>query len=87
MTADGATLAETSFETDEGGWTIGPPPPGTDNPANGWERTTEQFQEGAVVATDDTVYSGFGFEGIDTPEKRAEFMGGVLEQTRPEGLT
>ena len=82
VTADGATLAETSFETDEGGWTIGPPPPGTDNPANGWERTTEQFQEGAVVATDDTVYSGFGFEGIDTAAKRTEFMRGVLRQLR-----
>ena len=79
VTADGATVAETSFETDEGGWTIGPPPEGTDNPANGWERTTEQFQEGAVVATDDTVYTGFGFEGIRGADKRAEFMGGVLE--------
>jgi hypothetical protein len=78
VTADGATVAETSFETDEGGWTIGPPPEGTDNPANGWERTTEQFQEGAVVATDDTVYTGFGFEGIRTAAKRSEFMRGVL---------
>jgi murein tripeptide amidase MpaA len=82
VTADGATVSETSFETDEGGWTIGPPPPGTENPVNGWERTTEQFQEGAVVATDDTVYTGFGFEGIDTAAKRAEFMRGVLRQLR-----
>jgi hypothetical protein len=80
VTADGATLAETSFETDEGGWTIGPPPEGTANPENGWERTTEQFQEGPVVATDDTVYAGFGFEGIRTAAKRNEFMRGVLRQ-------
>jgi hypothetical protein len=39
---------------------------------------TEEFQEGAVVATDDTVYSGFGFEGIRTQAKRNEFMRGVL---------
>ena len=80
VTLDGATVAETSFETDEGGWTIGPPPEGTDNPVNGWERTTEQFQEGAVVATDDTVYTGFGFEGIRGAAKREEFMNGVLRQ-------
>jgi hypothetical protein len=35
--------------------------------------------EAAVVATDDTVYTGFGFEGIRTAAKRNEFMGGVLE--------
>jgi hypothetical protein len=35
-------------------------------------------QEGAVVATDDTVYSGFGFEGIRGAEKRKESMRGVL---------
>jgi hypothetical protein len=78
VTADGATLAETSFETDEGGWTIGPPPAGTASPANGWERATEQFQEGPVVATDDTIYAAFGVEGIRTAAKRAEFMRGVL---------
>ena len=48
------------------------------NPVVGWERVTEQFQEGAVVATDDTVYTGFGFEGISTEAKRKEFMNGVL---------
>ena len=35
--------------------------------------------EGAVVGTDDTVYTGFGFEGITrSAAKRAEFMRGVL---------
>ena len=42
------------------------------------ERVTEQFQEGAVVATDDTVYTGLGLEGISTEAKRHEFMNGVL---------
>jgi hypothetical protein len=78
VTLDGAPET-TSFETDTGGWQLGPSPEGSANPVVGWERVTEQFTEGAVVATDDTVYSGFGFEGIRGAGKRAEFMGGVLE--------
>jgi murein tripeptide amidase MpaA len=67
------------FEADEGGWQIGPAPEGTDNPTNGWQRVTEQFQEGAVVGTDDSVYTAFGLEGVRGEAKRNEFMGGVLE--------
>ncbi len=52
---------------------IGPPPAGTDVPTNGWERRTEEFKEGGVVATDDTLYTGFGFEGINE-SARNEFM-------------
>jgi hypothetical protein len=71
---DGATVLESNdFETGLGGWTVGPPPAGTDNPTNGWERRTEEFKEGGVVATDDTVYTGFGFEGINE-SARNEFM-------------
>ena len=71
---DGATVLESNdFETDLGGWTVGPPPAGTDVPTNGWERRTEEFKEGGVVATDDTVYTGFGFEGINE-SARNEFM-------------
>jgi murein tripeptide amidase MpaA len=71
---DGATTIEANdFETDTGGWQIGPPPPGTDVPVNGWERQTEEFREGGVVATEDTIYTGFGFEGINETA-RDEFM-------------
>ena len=71
---DGATTLESNdFETDLGGWTVGPPPAGTDIPTNGWERRTEEFKEGGVVATDDTLYTGFGFEGINE-SARNEFM-------------
>ena len=71
---DGATVLESNdFETDLGGWTVGPPPAGTDVPINGWERRTEEFKEGGVVATDDTLYTGFGFEGINE-SARNEFM-------------
>jgi hypothetical protein len=77
-TTVGGTSTTADFETDTGGWELGPSPEGTQNPVVGWERVTEQFQEGAVVATDDTVYTGFGFEGISTEAKRKEFMNGVL---------
>jgi hypothetical protein len=72
--SDGATTLEfNDFETDLGGWTIGPPPAGTGVPTNGWTRRTEEFKEGGVVATDDTLYTGFGFEGINE-SARNEFM-------------
>ena len=72
---DGATVLESNdFETDLGGWTVGPPPAGTDVPVNGWERRGEEFKEGGVVTTDDTVYTGFGFEGINESAR-----GGVHE--------
>ena len=67
------TLEFNDFETDLGGWTIGPPPAGTDIEINGWVRRTEQFKEGGVVATNDTLYTGFGFEGINE-SARNEFM-------------
>ena len=71
---DGATVIESNdFEASLGGWTVGPPPAGTDVPTNGWQRRTEEFKEGGVVATDDTLYTGFGFEGINE-SARNEFM-------------
>ena len=89
--SDGATTLEfNDFETDLGGWTVGPPPPGTDVPTLGWTRRTEQFKEGGVVATDDTLYTGFGFEGINETA-RNEFMKrtlthlGVLSPAPPAG--
>ncbi len=79
VTLDGAQASFDDFEAGTGSWQLGPSPEGSVNPVVGWERVTEQFQEGAVVATDDTVYTGFGFEGIRGAAKRTEFMGGVLE--------
>ena len=79
VTVDGAQASFDDFEAGTGAWQLGPSPEGSVNPVVGWERVTEQFQEGAVVATDDTVYTGFGFEGIRGAAKRTEFMGGVLE--------
>ncbi len=90
LTNGATTLEFNDFETTLGGWTVGPPPAGTDNPTNGWERRTEQFKEGGIVATDDTLYTGFGFEGINE-SARNEFMKrtlthlGVLAPAPPPG--
>ena len=52
VTVDGATVSETAFEADNDGWTVGPPPEGTENPENGWARAQESFKEGGVVGTE-----------------------------------
>jgi hypothetical protein len=58
-------------------WQIGPPPEGTPLP-NGWTQRGQEFIEGGVVTTDDTVYTGFGFEGINESARTA-FMQRTLE--------
>ena len=47
--SDGNTTLESNdFETNTGtGWTIGPPPAGTDNPTNGWNRRTKMPRRAA----------------------------------------
>jgi Zinc carboxypeptidase/Immune inhibitor A peptidase M6 len=72
--ADGAEVAATSFETDDGGWTIGGPPAGSVANPNNWIRTTALVEESAAVATDDTLYYGFGFEGVRGAAKRNALM-------------
>ncbi|MBX6765970.1 MAG: immune inhibitor A, partial [Actinomadura rubrobrunea] len=66
VTADSETVAETSFETDLGGWTVAGPPEGSAPAANDWSRSRRAFEEGAGVVTKDTVYVGFGLEGLST---------------------
>ena len=56
--------AETSFETDLGGWTVAGPPAGSATSTTDWARTQTAFDEGGVVVTRDTVYTGFGLEGL-----------------------
>jgi hypothetical protein len=49
-----------------------------------WETTTaDGFPEGAVVATPQTVYMRFGFEGITGASTRAEVMGRVMAYLLP----
>jgi hypothetical protein len=87
---DDVTLPDgtsTSFENAAdplGGWAISGPPPGSAANSNNWERTTaDGFPEGAVVATPQTVYMGFGFEGITAAATRADVMGKVMADFLP----
>ena len=58
-----------------GGWTVSGPPAGSAPNANDWIATTSDgFPEGAVISTPDTIYLGFGFEGISTPAARNAVM-------------
>jgi hypothetical protein len=69
-TVTGLTTEQTSFETDFGGWTVAGAPPGSAANPNDWIRTTTAFNEGAGVTTNDTVYVGFGAEGLTTQAMR-----------------
>jgi hypothetical protein len=69
----------TSFETGFDGWAPSGPPPGSAPNGNNFDRTTAAgFPEGAVVVTDDTVYFGFGFEGITGASTRNDMMNRVM---------
>jgi len=71
-----AKTTSTSFETDLGGWTVSGQPLGSAPNSNDFVRTTAAgFPEGAAITTPDTLYLGFGVEGIAGPDARAEVLG------------
>ena len=55
-----------------------PPPEGTEFDDANWTRATQQFTEGGIVGTTDTIYTGFGFEGMNAAA-RPEFMKRALK--------
>jgi hypothetical protein len=74
----------TSFETGMDGWTVAGAAPGSDPNPNDWLRTQSVgFEEGAVVATADTLYFGFGFEGITDAATRNDVMGRSMDYLLP----
>ncbi len=74
----------TSFEAGLDGWAVSGPPPGSAPNGNNFGRTTAAgFPEAAVVATEDTIYMGFGFEGITGAETRNVVMGRVMAYLLP----
>jgi hypothetical protein len=75
---DGATVRETSFETDLGGWEILDPPEGSAG-GSGWFRSEALIVTWAAITTPDTVLHGFGLEGVTTAEQRNEIMGRTLD--------
>jgi Zinc carboxypeptidase len=74
-----STGATTSFEDGLGGWAVTGPAPGSSPNGNNFVRTTAAgFPEGAAVTTSDTIYFGFGFEGIAQPATRASVIGRAM---------
>lgn len=75
---NGAAAESTSFEDGLGGFTAGPQPEGTQK-ATTWERSQRgDFQEGPGVATEDSLYFGFGLEGVRTAAQRNALMGNAM---------
>jgi hypothetical protein len=69
-----------SFEADLGAWSVAGPPPGSDTNPNDWHRTQSVgLEEGAVVSTTNSLYFGFGLEGITGADSRAAVMGKSLD--------
>lgn len=80
----GFRSCSTSFETGLDGWEItGPPAGSAPNPNNFIRTTAGGFPEGAVVATPDTLYMGFGFEGISDASTRAMVMERAMDYLLP----
>ena len=50
--------------------------------SNDWIRTQLGFEEGAVTTTEDTVFAGFGFEGL-APAERDDLMARSMEHLLP----
>jgi len=69
----------TSFETGMDGWTTPGAPAGSSPNANDFTRTTAAgFPEGPVATTKDSIYFGFGFEGITQETDRNQVMGRAI---------
>ncbi|GAA1402606.1 M14 family metallopeptidase [Catellatospora coxensis] len=73
VSADGAPLATTSFEDGLGGFTVAAAPDGSPAGSNTWVRSQQAFEEGSIVVTRDTVFTGFGAEGL-TPAERDDLV-------------
>jgi len=74
-----STGETTSFEDGLGGWTVSGPAQGSGPNSNDWISTDASgFPEGAAITTDDTIYFGFGLEGISEPGTRAAVMGRAM---------
>jgi Zinc carboxypeptidase/Immune inhibitor A-like, MAM domain len=70
----------TSFETGLDGWTVLGSPPGSSPNTNDFNRTTAAgFPEGPSATTADSIYFGFGFEGITDEADRNEVMDRAIE--------
>jgi hypothetical protein len=73
VSANGAPVATTSFEAGLDGWTVAGPAPGSTTSSTDFARSQLAFEEGSVVVTKDSVYTGYGLEGLD-PAARTDFV-------------
>jgi Zinc carboxypeptidase len=80
--AGGTPPAETGFEGDLGGWAATGSPAGSVASTNDWIRTQLGFEEGAATTTKDTVYAGFGLEGL-APAERDDLVARVMRHLLP----
>ncbi|MET8153792.1 M14 family zinc carboxypeptidase [Actinoplanes sp. NPDC049668] len=78
---DGVVSQQTSFEADLGGWAVAGPPPGSGMNSTDWARSQLAFDSGAAVTTRDSVYLGFGLEGLPEAD-RADLMRRVLRHLK-----
>ncbi len=80
VTENGAATETIDFEAGDGGFVAGPPPPGSEEDTQrSWTiRDSVGWLDGPGVATEDTIYWTFGFEGISDPAAREEVLGSSL---------
>ena len=74
----------TSFEDDDDpldGWTVPGSPPELEHRTRttGSRTGSVGFEEGSVVSTDDSLFFGFGFEGVSTTAQRNDLLGRAIE--------
>jgi murein tripeptide amidase MpaA len=75
VTVGGQQVAQTSFEEDMGGWTVpGAHPAGPSTNVNDWIRSERIFEDAAVTKSEFGLFYGFGFEGVDGADNRADLM-------------
>ena len=80
VTEDGTATETIDFESGPGGFEPGPPPPGSEEDTQrAWEvRDSVGWIDGPGVATEDTLYWTFGFEGVSDPAVREQLLGSSL---------
>jgi hypothetical protein len=81
VTVDGNVVAETSFETDLGGWSVpGAHPAGPSTNVNDWIQSEEiPFEDAAVTKTEFGLLFGFGLEGVNGQANRTELARRVVD--------
>ncbi len=80
VTENGTATETIDFETGDGGFEAGPPPPGSEEDTQrAWEiRESVGWIDGPGIATEDTLYWTFGFEGVSDAAVREQLLGSSL---------